>query len=544
MTVESDFLVIGSGIAGLTFALKAARHGSVAIVTKKAKAESNTNYAQGGIAAVFASEDSFERHIEDTLRAGAGLCHQEAVEVLVRSGPQMVQELMEWGVEFTRRNPPEDTSLDLGREGGHSHPRIVHAKDLTGREIERALLTAIKENPNVQIFENHLALELLTEHHLGREAEERARQLHCWGAYVLDVEKGLVKTFLARATLLSTGGCGQVYLHTTNPPIATGDGLAMAYRAGATLANLEFMQFHPTALYHPKADCFLISEAVRGFGGILRTKDGTPFMEKYHAMKDLAPRDIVARAIDAELKKRGEECVYLDVTHLNPEALRDRFPTIYQRCLSLGLDITREWIPVVPAAHYMCGGVVTDLEGRTDILGLWACGEVACTGVHGANRLASNSLLEAVVFSDRAYHSAAEFLQGNPSDPLPSIPLWDDKGTLNTEEWVLIEHDRDEIRKLMWDYVGIVRSNLRLERARRRIELIAEEIEDFYKRTKVTEGLIELRNLAKVAQLIIRCAQARKESRGLHYTTDYAAPDDVHWRRDTTIRRQRRVREA
>lgn len=538
MDVVTDFLVIGSGIAGLSFALKAAKHGTVAIITKKEKAESNTNYAQGGIAAVFSPDDSFELHIEDTLRVGDGLCHRDAVELVVRNGPERVWELMQLGVSFTKTTSGDPS---LGREGGHSTARIVHARDLTGREVERALLAAIKENPNISIFENHIAVELITEHHLGPEEERKAEKIHCWGAYALDVERGQVEIFLAKATLLATGGCAQVYFNNTNPAIATGDGIAMAYRAGAVIANLEFMQFHPTVLYHPQANSFLISEAVRGFGGTLRTKDGESFMEKYHPMGSLAPRDIVARAIDAELKKRGDDCVYLDVTHVDGEKLKKRFPNIYEKCLSLNIDMTKEPIPVVPAAHYMCGGVVTDLEGRTSIEGLYACGEVACTGVHGANRLASNSLLEALVFSHRAYLNAVEFVKGK-NIALPSIPPWNIEGTFNSEEWVLISHDKAEIQSLMWDYVGIVRSNLRLERAQRRILLIAKEIEEFYKRTTVTEGLIELRNLVAVAYLIIKCALHRKESRGLHYTTDYPQKDDKRWRRDTLIQRSNKKR--
>ncbi|RMF70022.1 MAG: L-aspartate oxidase [Calditrichaeota bacterium] len=541
-THESDFLVIGSGIAGLSFALKAANFGTVAVVTKKEKAESNTNYAQGGIAAVVSKEDSFELHIQDTLRAGAGLCHRKAVEVLVREGPQRVEELVRWGAQFTRKRNDHRETYDLGREGGHSVNRILHAKDLTGREIERALLRAVLENPKISIFENHMAVDLLTEHQLGPDQERKAERIHCWGAYVLDVETGEIQVFLAKAILLATGGCGQVYRNTTNPRIAVGDGIAMAYRAGAMLANLEFIQFHPTALFHPEGDSFLISEAVRGFGGILRTKDGRAFMEKYHPMKDLAPRDIVARAIDAELKKSGEDHVYLDVTHLDAQEVIDHFPNIYQKCLSLKLDITKEPIPVVPAAHYMCGGVVTDLEARTSILGLFACGEVACTGVHGANRLASNSLLEAVVFSHRAVQSCKRYIESLSDFAFPKIPAWSESDTYNHDEWVLIAHDREEVRSLMSDYVGIVRSDLRLQRALRRILLIANEVEDFYKRTRVTEGLLELRNLVAVAQLITRCAMYRKESRGLHYTTDYPETDDRHWKKDTIIQSSRLAR--
>ncbi len=539
MIIKSDFLVIGSGIAGLSFALKAAAVGTVAIITKKEQAESNTNYAQGGLAAVFSADDSFELHIEDTLKAGAGLCHRDVVELLVQNGPACVRELIDWGVRFSMHHAAAANSFDLGREGGHSRNRIVHAQDLTGKAIEQALLQAIKAHPNIQIFEQHIAIDLITEHHLGRGIEPTKEPLHCWGAYVLDEASHQIKRFLARATILSTGGCGRIYLHTTNPTIATGDGIAMAYRAGAKIANLEFMQFHPTTLYHPQAKSFLISEAVRGFGAKLMTQNGATFMEKYHPMAELAPRDIVARAIDAELKKRGEEFVYLDITHKRPEEIKARFPHIYENCLKYNFDITSQPIPVVPAAHYMCGGVVTDVHGRTNIQYLYACGEVACTGVHGANRLASNSLLEAVVFAHQVYQSVANLPTPPTSMPFPEIPVWNDEGTFNHEEWVLISHDQEEVQRLMWDYVGIVRSNLRLQRALRRVNLIAKEIETFYKKTKITAGLIELRNLVQVARLIINCALYRKESRGLHYTTDYPERDDEHWLKDTVLIQQK-----
>ncbi|MGB9578473.1 MAG: L-aspartate oxidase, partial [Halothiobacillaceae bacterium] len=438
--VRCDFLVIGSGIAGLSFALKAAEHGDVVVVTKKERAESNTNYAQGGIASVFAPDDSFDIHLEDTLRGGAGLCHEDVVRMVVSEGPQRVRELVEWGAQFTVRQEGGKTVFDLAREGGHSRHRIVHARDHTGAEVERALIAAVKDHPGIQVLENHVAVDLLTEHHLGREAEAMAKRLHCWGAYVLDVAGKRVMPFVARATVLATGGCGQVYLHTTNPEIATGDGVAMAYRAGARIANMEFMQFHPTSLYrgpHATGRSFLISEAVRGFGGILRTSDGEDFMRRYHPMASLAPRDVVARAIDTEMKKRGEPCVYLDVTHLDPEAVKTRFPHIYETCLRHKIDMTKEWIPVVPAAHYSCGGVMTDMWARTNLTGLYACGEVACTGLHGANRLASNSLLEAVVFAHHAYEHAVQFAK-EARQPLPDFPPWDDSGTFNSEEWVLI----------------------------------------------------------------------------------------------------------
>ncbi|MBL7994670.1 L-aspartate oxidase [bacterium] len=530
MASTTDFLVIGTGIAGYSAALKCARAGSVAIITKKSNSESNTNYAQGGIASVISPNDSFEMHVQDTLKAGAGLCRLDAVELIVKNGPSAINELTEIGVHFTKT----DGRLDLGREGGHSQHRIVHAQDLTGREIERALIEAVKSNPNIQVFENHIALEVITEHHLRKKITE-PDIVHCFGAYALDIQNNIVKKFLSKITILASGGCGQVYKHTTNPKIATGDGIAMAYRAGARVGNLEFMQFHPTSLYHPEAQSFLISEAVRGFGAYLTNAAGERFMERYSPQKELAPRDIVARAIDAEMKKRGEACVFLDLRHLDAHKTIEHFPHIYKNCLKFKIDITKEPVPVVPAAHYMCGGVQTNLDGQTDIHRLYACGEVALTGVHGANRLASNSLLEAVVFANQVYEHASKLLTTEKLD-IPEFPEWDESGTFSSEEWILIEHNREEIQQIMWDYVGIVRSNLRLERAERRIQLISDEIENFYKGTKVTEALIELRNLAKLAKLIIRCAKIRKESRGLHYTTDYIQTDDVHGLNDTVIR--------
>lgn len=510
-----DFLVIGSGIAGLTFALKAAKEGTVAVVTKNEIMEANTRYAQGGIAGVIETDkDSFDKHIEDTLVAGAGLCNREAVELLVKEGPRLIQELIDLGVQFTRKNG----KLDLGREGGHSENRIVHAADATGQEVIMALVTAVRNHPNIEVFEWHFAMELLTEHHLSQDVQ-KGDSINCFGAYVLDVDQQTVKCMLAKVTVLAAGGAGQVYQHSTNPEVATGDGIAMAYRAKAHISNMEFIQFHPTSLNLPEADSFLISEALRGFGGILRNSDGTAFMKQYDERKELAPRDIVARAIDDQLKKRGEESVYLDMTHLDAGKVRKAFPTIYETCLGFGLDITKEQIPVVPAAHYICGGVATDLKGRTTVNRLFACGEVAWTGVHGANRLASNSLLESLVFADRAAGTALDLYSG--LEFREDIPAWDESGTVNTDEWVLISHNRDELKKVMSDYVGIVRSDLRLERALRRVELLYEEVEDFYDRTRVSVPLCELRNLISVAYLIIKSALRRKESRGLHYTTDY-----------------------
>lgn len=530
MTSKTDFLVIGTGIAGYSAALKCAHVGSVAMITKKSPSESNTNYAQGGIASVIAPGDTFEMHMQDTFTAGAGLCHRDAVELIVKSGPSAIMELTEIGVQFTQK----EGRLDLGREGGHSQHRIVHSRDLTGREIERALIETVKNNPNIQVYEDHIAIEVITEHHL-RKTNTDPADIHCYGAYALDIQNNIVKKFLSKVTILASGGCGQVYKHTTNPKIATGDGIAMAYRAGARVGNLEFMQFHPTSLYHPEAQSFLISEAVRGFGAYLINAAGERFMERYSPQKELAPRDIVARAIDAEMKKRGEACVYLDLRHIDAQKTIEHFPHIYENCLKFKINITKEPIPVVPAAHYMCGGVQTNLHGQTDIHRLYACGEVALTGVHGANRLASNSLLEAVVFANQVYEHASHVLATTKLD-IPDFPEWDESGTFSSEEWILIEHNREEIQQIMWDYVGIVRSNLRLERAERRIQLIGDEIENFYKGTKITEALIELRNLAKLAKLIIRCAKMRRESRGLHYTTDYLHSDDSKWLIDTITR--------
>ncbi len=534
MSFESDFLVIGSGIAGLSAALKLAKHGSVALATKGELSESNTRYAQGGIASVFHPQDSFEQHIRDTLNAGAGLCREEVVRMVVESGPALIRELDQLGVPFTRTSSGD---FDLGREGGHHQKRVVHVKDHTGQDVEAALIQAVKNEPNIALFEYHAAVDLITEHHVFTPTQARETSLNCWGAYILEVQQQRVRRFIAKATVLAAGGAGQVYLHTTNPRVATGDGVAMCYRAGAAIANMEFMQFHPTTLYHADADSFLITEALRGFGGRLVNKKGEPFVEKYHPMGSLAPRDVVAQAIDAELKKSGERCVYLDVTHKDADEIKNRFPVIYETCKKYKIDITGEPIPVVPAAHYSCGGVVVDMQGRTDITGLYACGEVSCTGMHGANRLASNSLLEALVYAERCAVSAADLIRSREFR-FPPIPLWDDEGTFNSEEWVLISHDLMEIKNLMWDYVGIVRSNLRLERALSRIRLIRHEIENFYRRTTVTEGIIELRNLATVAQLIVQSALMRKESRGLHYTTDYPRPNDEEYLKDTVIRQR------
>ncbi|MGB2770163.1 MAG: L-aspartate oxidase [Candidatus Zixiibacteriota bacterium] len=538
MEIKTDFLVIGSGIGGLSFALQASELGEVVIVTKKEDSESNTNYAQGGIASVLAKDDSYELHLEDTLKGGAGLCNPEVVKKVVEAGPGCIEELVEIGVRFSKKKGKEE-EFDLGLEGGHSKNRVAHAADLTGKEVENSLLRAVKSKTNVQILEDHIAIDLITQHHLKSYQRKPKERIKCWGAYVLDKDRNQVVTCLAKVTLLASGGAGKVYVHTTNPSIATGDGLAMAYRAGAKVANLEFIQFHPTALYHQMGKSFLISEAVRGEGGILRLKSGEAFMERYHPRKELAPRDVVARAIDFELKKRGDSCVYLDITHLDQKFIKLRFPNIYGKCLSLGLDITKDWIPVVPAAHYICGGVVTDLEGRTGIENLYACGEVACTGMHGANRLASNSLLEAVAFAHFSADSAKNRLRSFTDFSFPEIPSWSLEGVFDEQEWVIIAHNRDWIQKFMWDYVGIVRSNRRLEQAKKRIVILLDEITEFYKVNPVTYDVIELRNIATVARLIIACALKRKESRGLHYNIDYPEKDDENWLKDTALKSEK-----
>lgn len=538
MEIETDYLVIGSGIAGLSFALEAAKTGRVAIVTKKEMMEASTNYAQGGIASVFDLDDSFDLHVEDTLKSGVGLCNRKTVEMVVKEGPERIRELIAMGVNFTRDEDSDD--LELGMEGGHSRRRIVHTKDRTGGEVERALLEKVQENPNISIFENHMAIDLITISKLVRrgiissESEES-----CWGAYILDAENGGVKTFLSRVTVLASGGVGKIYLYTSNPDIATGDGIAMGYRAGVKAANMEFVQFHPTCLYHPLAKNFLISEAVRGEGGILLNSRGERFMEKYHPLKDLAFRDIVARSIDLELKKSGDECVYLDISHKKKDFIKSRFPHIYENCLKYQIDITDGPIPVVPAAHYMCGGLLTDENGMTTISNLYAIGEVACTGLHGANRLASNSLLEALVFARKAAERSAHDLKNNRKAILSKAPSWDSGTATDSEEMVVVSHNWDEIRRLMWNYVGIVRTNKRLARAKVRIENIQAEIKEYYWNFNVTRDLLELRNLALVGELIINCAMLRKESRGLHFNLDYPESDDNNWLQDTVICRQR-----
>ncbi len=534
MEYKKDFLVIGSGIAGLTFALKVADYGTVAVITKKDIMEGNTRYAQGGIASVFGPNDSFDLHIQDTLQSGDGLCKKSIVEMVVREAPERIQELFDMGVRFAVRS--DKKTFDLGREGGHSRNRIVHASDMTGSEIEKVLAGRAREHKNITIFENHIAIDLITySKSFKRGLITANHEDYCCGAYALDIDKNEVHTFGAKTTVLATGGSCKAYLYTSNPDVATGAGIAMGYRAGAEVANMEFVQFHPTCLYHPDAKNFLISEAVRGEGGVLVNAKGHAFMEDYDPDKDLACRDVVARSIDMELKKSGDESVCLDITHRNPDFIRRRFPNIYEKCLFFGIDMTKEPIPVVPAAHYMCGGVVTDNAGRTNIKQLYAIGEVACTGLHGANRLASNSLLEALVFADKAAHQSIQELNSISESTIPELPLWDPGGATDSDEAIMVSQNWDEIRRFMWNYVGIVRSNKRLYRAKHRIDNIKQEILEYYWDFKVTSDIIELRNIAEVADMIIQCAMLRKESRGLHYNLQYPYKDDKNWKKDTVL---------
>jgi len=522
-----DHLVLGGGVAGLSYALEAAGHGSVLVLTKRQRWEGSTQYAQGGIAAVLGPDDDLSLHVQDTLVAGAGLCKREAVEVTVREGPERIRWLLSLGADLDRDGANEER-LHLGREGGHSRRRIVHAKDTTGREIERALLAAC-EARGVRVEEDEVAVDIVTSGKLGLGGPNRAV-----GAYVLDRATGDIASLSAGVTVLATGGAGKVYLYTTNPDVATGDGVAMAYRAGAAVANLEFFQFHPTCLYHPQAKSFLVSEALRGEGGILRNGAGEAFMGRYDPRRELAPRDVVARSIDAEMKRRGDDCAFLDMTHKSKAFLVEQFPHIYGTCREFGIDMAVQPIPVVPAAHYQCGGVVTDLDGRTSIPGLFAVGEVACTGLHGANRLASNSLLEGLVFGRRA--AVAARAEPVAAPVTQSIPDWNPGDALAPEEGVVVTHNWDEVRRLMWNYVGIVRTEKRLERARTRLRVLRAEIRDYYWQYRVTPDLIELRNLADVAMLIVESARRRKESRGLHYLLDHPAADD-RWLRDTVLTR-------
>ena len=535
MVQTTDFLVIGTGVAGMWFALRAARHGSVTMVTKRAAKDSNSQQAQGGIAAVWSEDDDFAHHIDDTMVAGAGLCRREAVEQTVREGPDRVRELIALGARFTR-DQQDPSAYDLHREGGHSHRRILHAADLTGAEIMRAVHGAAAAEPNIRILDHHMAIDLVTDRWLARRTgsippeDDKVR-----GAYVLDLETGEVEAWAARVVVLATGGAGKVYNFTTNPPIASGDGMAMGWRAGVAMANMEFVQFHPTCLYHPDEHSFLVSEALRGEGGKLVLADGQRFMPQYDRREELAPRDIVARAIDAEIKRRGLECVFLDMTHLERSAIEHKFPHIHGKLTSLGIDMAVDPIPVVPAAHYMCGGVRTGLHGESTIRDLFAVGEVACTGLHGANRLASNSLLEALVFAERAAEAAAE--REGASGPA-DIPEWDQGTAVSSDEAVVISQTWDEIRRFMWNYVGIVRTHRRLKRARRRVEMVNEEIRAYYWDFVLTGDLVELRNLCDVADMVVQCALRRRESRGLHYTLDFPHSDN-RFLHDTVIRRRR-----
>ena len=514
-----DVIVVGSGIAGLSFALKVAEAGQrVAIITKKNSAESNTNYAQGGIAAVTSQTDDIEMHVADTLDAGDGLCDEAAVREILRDGPASIDALVQRGVAFTQL---EDGRVSLGKEGGHSKRRILHVKDVTGKAIEQALLHAVAESPHIETLEHHFAVDLITTKKLSRQMTADAQGVdRVLGLYVLNETTEVVETFAARAVLLATGGIGQVYEYTTNPSIATGDGIAMAYRAGVEISNMEFIQFHPTAFYTTEGERFLISEAVRGEGAILRNLAGEAFMERYDSRKDLAPRDIVARAIDAEMKQSGARHVWLDVRSIPLATLHERFPNIYDYCAQQGIALERDMIPVVPAAHYLCGGVKTQLDSKTDLAGLYACGEVACTGLHGANRLSSNSLLEAVVMANRGAAAVLEDLAQEQPAAIP-LPDWVDGDFRDSDERVILTHNRDELKRTLWDYVSIVRTDKRLERARTRIEVLEREINEYYWNFKVDVGLLELRNMVLVAALIVDCALQREESRGLHYTLDH-----------------------
>jgi len=517
MEKKYDFLVIGSGLGGLSFALKAAEHGTVCVISKAEMDETNTRYAQGGIAAVTYEPDSYEKHVEDTLVAGDHLCNEEVVKMVVKEAPDQISELIQWGTNFDKQSSGK---YDLAREGGHSEHRILHHKDNTGQEIQRALSVQVRKHPNIELLENHFAVDLITQHHMGKLVKRHLTDIERYGAHVLNLATSRVLRILSKTTLLASGGAGNLYSTTTNPTIATGDGVAMVYRAKGIIENMEFVQFHPTSLYNPgESPSYLITEAMRGYGGFLRNQQGEKFMNKYDSRGSLAPRDVVARAIDNELKIHGHDFVYLDTTHLNGVELNEHFPNISEKCRSLGIDISKDMIPVVPAAHYMCGGVKVDMDGQTWIKRLYAVGEVSSTGLHGANRLASNSLIEAIVYSDRAVkHAVKHVAEYQFAD---HIPVWDDSGTTHPEEMVLITQNLKELKQIMTNYVGIVRSDLRLERATARLEIIYRETEELYKKSNVSLRICQLRNLINVGYLVIKMAQARKESRGLHYNLDY-----------------------
>ena len=521
MVYRYDFLVIGSGIAGMSYALKVAKHGKVAIIAKNKLEDANTFYAQGGIASVTNSWDNFDKHIDDTLDAGGGLCDLEVVKKVVSEAPAQIKELINWGVDFDK---DDKGNFDLHREGGHSEFRILHHKDSTGAEIQISLIDSIREHPNIDLYENHFAIEVLTQHHLGKIVTRHTQDIECYGAYIMDQGTNHIDTFLSKVTLMATGGIGSVYQTTTNPDVATGDGIAMVARAKGEVKGMEFVQFHPTALYHPGArPSFLITEAMRGFGGILKSKDGKEFMYKYDKRGSLAPRDIVARAIDTEMKERGDDHVFLDITFKDSEEIKKQFPTIYEKCLSFGIDITKEMIPVAPAAHYLCGGITVNLNGETSIGRLYANGECACTGLHGENRLASNSLIEAVVYADAAAKHSIPLIEKYSYQE--DIPAWNDEGTTSPEELILITQSYKEVGQIMSSYVGIVRSDIRLQRAMNRLNILFRETENLFQRSNVSREICELRNIIKVGYLVIKQAMARKESRGLHYTIDYPDRD-------------------
>ena len=523
MTHRYDFLVIGSGIAGMSFALKVAAHGKVAIVTKTLLEETNTFYAQGGIASVSNVLDNFEKHISDTCIAGAGLCNRKVVEKVICEAPQQINELISWGVNFDKNDSGD---FDLHKEGGHSESRILHFKDSTGAEIQTSLIAAVKKHPNIAVFDYHFAIEVLTQHHLNQVITQKTPNIECYGAYVLNQKTNKIEKFLSRITMMATGGIGAVYQTTTNPLVATGDGVAMVARAKGKIKDMEFVQFHPTAFFHPdERPSFLITEALRGYGGVLRTIDGEEFMSKYDKRESLAPRDIVARAIDTEMKTRGDDHVYLDITHKSREETKNQFPAIYKKCLSHGIDITKDYIPVAPAAHYSCGGIEVDLNAQSTVQRLYANGECACTGLHGANRLASNSLIEAVVFADAAAKHALSVFKNYHFEE--NIPTWNDEGTTLPEEMVLITQTEKEVAQIMSSYVGIVRSNLRLQRAMARLNILYRETEDLFQKSVVSRDICELRNLIKVSYMIIKQAMQRKESRGLHYNIDYPEPQSL-----------------
>lgn len=521
MVRKFDFMVIGSGIAGMSFALKVADKGKVAILCKTKLEEANTNLAQGGIASVTKDTDKFDKHIADTLIAGDGICDESVVRMVVENAPREIDQLVQWGVDFDK---DASGNFDLHKEGGHSEFRILHHKDSTGAEIQHSLVKRINQHPNIEVFENHFAIDLITQHHLGQLVKHTTPGIECYGVYVLNPKTRHVHTFLSKVTMMATGGIGQIYQTTTNPSIATGDGISMVYRAKGLVKDMEFVQFHPTSLYNPnERPSFLITEALRGYGAVLRNLKGEEFMYKYDKRGSLAPRDIVARSIDTEMKLSGSDYVYLDVTHKTAAETKEHFPMIYDKCLSIGVDITKDYIPVVPAAHYLCGGIVVDKKARTSLKHLYAAGECSCTGLHGANRLASNSLIEAIVYADAAAQEALKNVDNIPLNE--EVPMWNDEGTSLNEEMVLITQSEKEVGQIMSNYVGIVRSNLRLKRAFDRLEILYKETEDLFDRSVVTKNICELRNIINTAYLVIKMAMERKESRGLHYTIDY--PDKI-----------------